>query len=432
MSNAGGSGTGRWLRPDQVVCAACGAANQQGSRFCERCGTRLPQRPGEQVGYRPPSPTPAPTPPSAPPATPPPNLASDTDLPDAGMPVGLEGAAGEPARGAPAGEVEMPGRAVPPPDATIVFRPDVSAPVEPAPGTTPTGAAQAPGPAEQPAAPGFDRDARTISFETPVEPRPSDPGERPDQPPETAAPAPATTSRDAQTLAFEVPTLPRADEPGEPGGPGDMGETGEPAVARAEETGDRPPLAVGRPPRPATEPEPVGAAEGAQPPPAPPPDHAPPDEGPSSAAWAPPMAAQPARATPPPVAPPIASAPTAPLPTVGPPTAPPAVPPPSAQYVTYPSPPAGAGSGSPVAPPPQPAPVGQLAQAPAYAPTAYPAAPAARGNRTLWIIVGVLGGLMLLCAMACVLLALLGAFSGASSVNTFATGVATVVATPRR
>lgn len=50
---------------NSIICTACGAANPPGSRFCERCGTRLPQ---QAVGNQPTRITPTPTPP-IPPAT---------------------------------------------------------------------------------------------------------------------------------------------------------------------------------------------------------------------------------------------------------------------------------------------------------------------------------------------------------------------------
>jgi len=55
---------------------------------------------------------------------------------------------------------------------------------------------------------------------------------------------------------------------------------------------------------------------------------------------------------------------------------------------------------------------------------AYPSPGNSGSNRTLWIILGVVGGLLLLCAMICVLVVLVGAV-GASSTSSVATSVAT-------
>jgi len=64
---------------NSIICTACGAANPPGSRFCERCGTRLPQQPS---GNQPPHIMPAPTTPPSSAQEPAPRLAA-SDAPSA-------------------------------------------------------------------------------------------------------------------------------------------------------------------------------------------------------------------------------------------------------------------------------------------------------------------------------------------------------------
>ena len=71
-----------------------------------------------------------------------------------------------------------------------------------------------------------------------------------------------------------------------------------------------------------------------------------------------------------------------------------------------------------------------MAQAPAYSPPpgqmAYPTPSQPSNNRALWIILGVVGALLVLCVLGCILLFLLGAFTGGTSSSSFATAVPTI------
>src|SRR5436305_10788613 len=108
---SGGGGARNWPMPGKLSCPACGATNALGSRFCERCGTRLPQRPGVQVRFDRPAELPEAAPPPA---------SSDTaftiqrrpaeETPDDAAPTPIPPGA-------------SPAAAVPAPGATVVIRP---------------------------------------------------------------------------------------------------------------------------------------------------------------------------------------------------------------------------------------------------------------------------------------------------------------------
>ena len=325
---------------NSIICTACGAANPPGSRFCERCGTRLPQQAG---GSQPIRATPAPTPPIMPPPVPEPRPAVPT-----------------------------------PPSA---------------PGTTPTGeelAQQAPTPDEAPAPfPGSDsptvtieltpvreitREAPAQTFELPRE------GCAENATPASGTPAAAPQSPSVPSPADDQPTQIasgwnyRSWTPAQGGAAPPPVQNGEPTVpAQPREASPTPPAP------PAEVPQVVRPAAGA--------GGAP--QGQASAQEGPPFAA----------------------PTTAPITYPPGNAPSERQGQPYGTPGGGA-----------PPPTGYMANA-----GQFPAPASGTNNRTLWIILGVIGGLVLLCIIICVLIVVVAA---ASSSNT--TGVATSVATATR
>lgn len=316
---------------NSIICTACGAANSPGSRFCERCGTRLPQ-PGVNQPTRA---MPAPTPPIPPAEMPSPRPVprATSSAPDA-----------TPARAETAQE--------PPPGAGD------AAPDPPAASDSPTVTIEL-APTRE-----ITRDAPTQTFALPGESRPA-----------SDMPAATPTPPGAPPLAGDQPTQI---------GSGWNYRSWTPAPGQGvapEQGGAVPPAAQPREPDPATTEiiqvvRPTGAGTA-------------PQERvsvPEESSFAAPT--------------------TAPL--------------------TYPS--GGTTSGAMPERPGQPsgAPVGGAPPPTGYMANAgqYPAPAIRSNNRTLWIILGVVGGLVLLCIIICVLIVVVAAV-GASSTTAVATSVAT-------
>lgn len=382
MTTSSGGGAGNWPRAGQVICSACSAHNPAGSRFCERCGSRLPQRPGETVNFQRPAPAEAPVP-----AVPADESAaaarSDATVTFERLPQETTEPAAPADENTPAAE----GATVLAPGERVVFRADLPETVQPE--TAP-----------------LDRAAATVSFALP---------------PVEDAPPPSL--RDAPTVSFDLPHFAAAGE----------------QAASAPERGRQSAGGTGS-------------------------EHLAP-------------AAQPAGEAPQRAAPPASNQhamPTAPLPPVTrPPSQPTYTPTGTAQYPVQRADPPPASTGAPPAaqsvyqaPPgvyaggqqyagqPQPGGGQQYAGAPTYpvpaASTPYsppltgpaPGAPAAGqgyspapatggGNRTLWVVLGIIGVLMVCLLGACMLMVLI-AYGNSARASGVATSVATIVATPRR
>ena len=371
---------------DGVICPACEAENPAGSRFCERCGTRLPPRQREAEGgatvtfQRLPDDFAAR--PAAEPHVPEPEpfertLIGTPPIGDAALPGGF------PAAITPADESAAAERSV---------RPEpVPSPAPPAPATS--------APPQSP--PESARDRPTMTFQLP-----------------DLAP-PSSESRSAPTVSFQLPDL---TTPAPPSGasPADDREPGEaPAARSVQEGGGDWSYQTWRP-----DPSANQAAGQA----APPADGVGPggtrrsiDLG-GVAPW--PNAPLSSEAMPPP-APPARREDAAPI---GSP----------AGYPPAPTPQYPGGRGSPAWTPPGNAPgmsypgqgLGQAPPAPNYGPPpgqmAYPT-PSERGNnRARWIILGIVGALLILCVLGCVVLFVIGAITGAASSSAVATAVPTI------
>jgi len=343
---------------NSIICTACGAANPPGSRFCERCGTRLPQQAG---GNQPTRAMPAPTP-----------TVTPAPVPD------------------PRTEIPAPS---PAPDATPVRE---------------ESAQQAPARDEAPApSPGSDSPTVTIEL-TPVR----------------------EITRDAPTQTFELPRegRPASDTPASD------------TPAAAPQSPSAPPLLAG------DQPTQVGsgwnyrnwtpAQGGSAPPPA--------QNGES------PTLAQPREVSPTPPTPPAevtqvirpaAGASSVPQEQASSQEEPPFTAPATAP-ITYPSGNAPAerqgqpyvggtahGTGAPGTGQPYGTPSGGAPPPTGYMANAgqFPAPASGSNNRTLWVILGVIGGLVLLCIIICLLIVVVAAVSSSNT-----TGVATSVATATR
>ncbi len=343
-----------------IICTACGAANSPGSRFCERCGTRLPQQPG-------------------------------VNRPIPAMPI-----------------------PIPPPSAAEVPGPHPVAPAASETPDTPSARVEA-------------------AQESPINDEAPDPSDASDSPTVTIDLAPTREStRDAPTETFDLPQMPR---------PTSDAPTATPTPPGAPLPSGDQPTQVGsgwnyRSWTPAS----GGAAQ------APGPGDATPPEAP------------PREIAPTPIAPPAevirftrpaADAGAAPHDRLSTSEEPPLVAPMTGP-LTYPVGGAASGGGAAHAGQPygvgdtangddvsggapgmgQPYGAGGSAPPPAgYMANAgqYPAPAAGSNNRTLWIILGVIGGLALLCIIICLLIVVVAAV-GASGT----TGVATSVATATR
>jgi hypothetical protein len=351
---------------DALTCPACGAENAPGSRFCERCGTRLPSRPRAEA-----------EPASAPEVT------QTFTLPPAGRP-------------AEAGERTLVGIPTPPPA-------DAERAPEPEPAQE-----EVAGPA-----PSF-RDQPTMSFALP----PAAPATSEEQKADT----PPADIRNAPTISFALPQFDQPATPPTTDAPAETSQHG----AEATLTGIELPSA----PAPASQPES---------PPAPGQDE---QAAPNwnYQAWAPPPPdAAPHNDTPAPAA--MATQPSLPLLPPQPPAAPPAHPPANAP-AAWPAPAVPRNAPSPAA---DAAPLPSMYPSPGQPPAAtagtsatpavtqpvspYPAPATTSGggsNRTLWIILGGVAVLLIICALMCVGLLLIGAI-GSSTTSAFATSAATVV-----
>jgi hypothetical protein len=349
---------------DALTCPACGAENAPGSRFCERCGTRLASRPRA----------------------------------DEASPSATEATQTFVVRPAsqPADEGERTLVGMPTPSAADAERaPEPEPPQEEA---------------ATPPEPSF-RDQPTRSFALP----PAAPSADKERPGDT----PPADIRNAPTVSF---ALPKFDEPAAPpatDAPADSAPRGTEATL----TGIELPSA----PAPASQPESSPASR--------------PDEPAAPnwnyQAWTPPPNAGPRDDTPAPTA--MATQPSLPLI----PTPPPVQSPASSGAVQLPS--AAPGRYSPphaeTTPGPLPSAYPSPGQPPAASAGAYSApavtqpvgpypAPAKAGggsNRTLWIILGGVAVLFIICALMCVGLLLIGALGGTTSSAAFATSAATVV-----
>ena len=369
------------------TCPTCGAENAPGSRFCERCGTRLPPASREAAGPTPAAPT---------------DATLTFDRPQVGTPRGDQDQAAAAAPAVESAEKLTEERPVAPEAAS-----------------------------EREEQPPVARDAPTMSFDLPSLPAPE-----------------ASEPRSAATLSFDLPSWAKEGE-------GDRAEPAETQAAetQAAETGWPGERGVSTPATDAPTPAQEGKSWDYQP-------------------WTPQSPEEQAAAAPPPrdvegtrpaivlqpqqpgsgaaETPPPAGSGTLPPEQPGTPTPPaqsPTQPQGSGWYGSTTPPPAqaqGQGQGSYTYPSPPPGPSGgQLppttgsATPPAYGypqsgatawsppnTGAYPAPAVGNSNRTLWIILGVVGGLLLLCAMICVLIFLVGVASAAST-GAVATGVAT-------
>lgn len=358
------------------TCPTCGAENAPGSRFCERCGTRLPPASREEAGPTPAAPT---------------DATLTFDRPQADTPRDDHDQTAATAQPATPAE-ERPEERPAPSDAASER--DERAPVA--------------------------RDAPTMGFDLPSLPAPE-----------------VSEARNAATLSFDLPSWAKEGE----------GDKAEPSAAQAAETGWPSERGSSTPTTGPAAPEQEGKSWDYQP-------------------WTPQSPAEPAAVPPRDVAgtrPAIVLQPEQPggsaserSPAAGaasPAAQQPGTPPPPAQTPVQPqgsgwygsaTPPPAQGQGGFTYPSPPPGPSGgQLpptagaATPPAYGyphsgatawsppnTGAYPASAVGNSNRTLWIILGVVGGLLLLCAMICVLIFLVGVASAAST-GAVATGVAT-------
>lgn len=352
-----------------VTCPACDATNAIGARFCERCGTRLPQRANREVAFEHSSPGPS-------------DATVTFERPS------REPLTGEPGSQGSSSDTPAAGNAVEPaPSAAIIFRPEGSASAPPSPRPS---------------------DAATIAFPLP-------PAVTANQ--ETARTVPGAESGDTEALPGELsatstsepPVLAAAEAPPPASQPPAAGattsrgfETWTPEVRR-----DTPPASAS--PNPATQEAQV----------APVPAPAAPRDEPSAGATMPTMI-------------PPAAAPFENVPTAGAVTGQPAVP---GRFVP-PAPGAPPGTVRPVAPQTGASPTGAASYpvpqspgtgAPSVGPYPAPAVPATgSGNRTLWIVLGVVGALVLLCVLACVGIFVISAVSASATTAAVATGVATV------
>lgn len=301
-----------------IICSACGAANAPGSRFCERCGTRLSQ-PGRG------------------------------EQPTTMITPGQRAITGEPPA-QPALQAQQSGaaeqRAAAPQDSTSSMPPDAA------------------------------RDTPTQALELPAEGSSLD---------DTIVSTSAAAVTPAMAPIPIPDTPPAAEQPTQ----------SDPGWNYRSWT---PPSEQGPPPREATSPPPPPAPEGVVTPPA---------------------SAMPGATDPPTMASPPASG-RIPSPVAGRYDAPITAP------LGYP-----AGGGASNAAPlgqgmpthtTQPAPGGYMRNA-----GTYPLPPAGNNNKTLWIILGVIGGLFLICVLLCVLVIIVAAASAAGT-----SGVATSVATATR
>lgn len=339
---------------NSIICTACGAANPPGSRFCERCGTRLPQQAGGNQPTRAmPAPPPTVTPPSAPETRP--EVAAPVPAPGA-PPTGEESAQQDPVH--------------PTPDATPA----------PFPGSdSPTVTIELMPVRE------IRRDAPTETFELPREGRPAS-----DTPAASQSPGPPQTAGDQPTELGSGWNYRSWTPP--PGGttppPAQSGEPPMPTQPReAPPTSPTPPAEVTQVIRPA-----AGASGVPQ-------GQAPAQEEPSLTAPA--------------TAPITYPSGNAPVERQGQP------------YVGGTAHSTGApGTGLPYGTPSggAPPPTGYMANA-----GQFPAPANGTNNRTLWIILGVIGGLALLCVIICLLIVVVAAVSSSNT-----SGVATSVATATR
>ena len=387
-----GGETGHNTDTGTVTCPACGATNAIGARFCERCGTRLPQRANREIALEP-------------------SLSGPGDATITFQRPPREIVPGEP--GSPSSPPDSPSSrstVLPEPGETLVFRPESSAPVESSPDASPPLG-----------------DARTVTFASPPAP---------------LAPSPP----DAATIAFTPP----------PAGAAGQGAERVAAGAEAEGMEDRPgEMSPTRTPDPselatsdiATSESASGASPAGQSP------TAGATTGGGFAVWTPDVSrgaplssSSPGAAThevdvtAPPAARRDELDAGATLPTMIPPAAPPWPGGPTAGAATSgpmsgrfvpPGADVAPGASGALAPPAGAHPSGAASypvpQSTGAGPYPAPAAPATGGgNRTLWIILGVAGALVLLCAIACIGIFVIGAVSASATTNAVATGVATV------
>ncbi len=403
-----------------VVCAACGAENRAHSRFCERCGTRLPQPlQGAAPEERP---TGA--------ANPQPEAREDATVAFERPPLEPFPARDDPvASAAPLVPLAAPASGESPArdDRTDEPPANVAGPVQEAPAVA----------AHEDISP--IRNAPTMSFDLPK--LPISASIEPVEPVEPAGGPLPPSARDAPTMSFDLPpSSPSSEGVADAVGPADPIPT---PTARTDQ-GQGPegswnyqswkPLAPGEQGLVAEEPSDGTRRLAAVPSPAP------------ASAWPEPVVVP----GPTPVEPPQRQPEgyqSSPPQWYGPPSAPWG---PGAS-VTYPTPGAGQQAGAPPTAParaeavapasPYPAqPYDQTRGAAPHDPTRvgtpyggaaaaagpYPAPAATNNNRTLWIVLGVLGGVLFLCLAGCLLIVLLTGVVGASSSVGVATRVATV------
>jgi hypothetical protein len=368
-----------------IVCTVCGAENPIGSRFCERCGTRLPQIAREEP-------------------------AADQPTGAVSLPPSTRGDATLTFERLPLDPFDEPPPAPAPAEEVVVAGPDAPANAE-APGSP---EASRPATAEPADVPSF-RNAATMAFELPNLPDPA---------PTTSQPLPPE-ARNAATMAFELPNLDPAPTPSPPTAPAqdEAGTAARPPASGSPSSGTGWDYQSWKPQSPAEQAatpsidDSPGTTRRSVPVP---------EAAPASSSQSTPPTATPAQRP--------SGYQAMPPGWYGPP---PGNTPPQPGTVTYPTP-------APGVPPAQlgyPGPGGyqQAAQGAPYAPQAYgqaqaaaaipapgpyPAPATGNNNRTLWIVLGVLGGLLLLCALICVLVILIGAASAASA-GPIATSVAT-------
>lgn len=386
-----------------IACPVCGAENPAGSRFCERCGTRLPQRPREaaieatSVEIAPPVARDDATItfqqlPSTPPEAEPPREETAPAQEREFEPTLI----GTP----PLGDYQVPARMTDEPQERAAESPATDLPA----------ATEAPAAAES--SPESLRDRPTMTFDLP----------------DLSSPQRTDEARNAPTMAFELPKFDQppasesnaaaADEapaaasaPSSQTGEGDANASGwsyqswrpDPAAQQPTAASDEPRLSdsVSQTPLVSEEPPAVSAPPPVTPPPLPqatdagaPPPFPSAQGNTGTSPW--PSAATPPAATPP---------------------AFPSTPPPSSSYPssTYPS----VSAGQTAAPPAYSQPPAVTPQGGGYSPAAtgaqasaipaYPTSGEQRNNRALWIILGVIGAIFVLCILACALLFVLGA-----------------------
>lgn len=334
---------------NSIVCAACGAANPPGSRFCERCGTRLPQ---VSRGDQPSRIMPTPIPPI---------------LPEQAL---------HPSRATPEAPAAAP---APDPTPTSDAKTQAVTPVEEAP-NPPAASDSLPVTIELVPVRETTHAAPTERFELPRESRPaSDPLEAPPAPSDPAPVGDQPTQIDAgwNYRSWTPPSGPVA--------PTEQGNESSPAQRREPAPTPIAPLAeVTRISRPATGTD-APSQERL------PTQGEPPFAAPTTAPLTYPSGGQGGGATPGPTRTYSGGAGTGEAPQPGQPYAAPGGPPPPSGYM--------ANANQP---------------------------PPTRGtnNRTLWIILGVVGGLVLLCVIICLLIVVVAAV-GASGTAGVATSVAT-------